>query len=206
MNLRQAEITEMLDRWLDRLAPPRHLVEKPQAAQEEVEALLRILTKMAPQSDYQPFIRRVFDQVEYAAKTRTWPTVNELGAACSATRKESPKAADLTGGAEAKTPVQIAAARMARGEPVGDQWLWGSMACELIASREIDEATMKRYRSGAFFAQKATYGEEAALRWEAEMKARHEAAKDVWRDRQAREQRHITIPNKSAKPQWEAAE
>ena len=205
MNLRQADITEMLERWLDRLAPPRHLSEKPQAAQEEVEALLRILTKMAPQADYQPFIRRVFDQVEYVAKARTWPTVSEIGSACAAVRKESPKADDLTGDSAAKSPVEIAAARMSRGDPVGEQWLYGTLACELIASGNVDEATMRRYRSGAFFAQKHTYGEDAARRWEAEMQARHDAARAVWRDRQERETRQIHIPNKTSKPQ-EAAE
>ena len=204
MNLRQADITEMLDRWLDRLAPPRHLSEKPQAAQEEVEALLRILTKMAPQSDYQPFINRVFDQVEFVAKARTWPTVAEIGAACAAVRKETPRPTDMTGENAAKSPVEIAAARMSRGDAVGEQWLYGTLACELIASGNVDEATMRRYRSGAFFAQKHTYGEDAARRWEAEMKARHDAARDVWRDREARERRHITIPDKTSKPQFGA--
>lgn len=73
------------------------------------------------------------------------------------------------------------AERMARGEPVGEMWLYGILACEMGARRLIDETTMRAYRSGAFFARRDIYGEKEALAWEAAAKADHEKAKQVWR-------------------------
>jgi hypothetical protein len=205
MNLHQSDIQSRLARFLERKQMPRRLEGKGGAMEDEVRALCAAVERNAPRdserlAEWWPRFEAVLGEVCGSM----WPTEKEIRDAASKVSADMPRI--IGPEVEKLNPVQIAAKRMNAGEPVGDQWLWGSMACELIASREIDEATMKRYRSGAFFAQKATYGEEAALRWEAEMKARHEAAKDVWRDRQAREQRHITIPNKSAKPQWEAAE
>jgi hypothetical protein len=80
-------------------------------------------------------------------------------------------------------PEAIVGRRMTRGEPVGEGWLWGRLACELIAGRHVTREVMDRYRSGAFLARRAAYGEEAALEWEREAKDNHEIAKAVFRER-----------------------
>lgn len=82
---------------------------------------------------------------------------------------------------EQKDSAQIASERMARGEAVGDIWLYGILACELAARRLVDERTMRAYRSGAYFARRQVYGEAEALHWEKNAKAEHEKAKAVWK-------------------------
>ena len=81
-------------------------------------------------------------------------------------------------------PLVITSARMQRGEAVGEGYLYGRLACELIQRGLVDKPTMTRYRSAAFLNRRNFYGQEAALAWEAERKAAHEAAKPMLRDPQ----------------------
>jgi hypothetical protein len=90
---------------------------------------------------------------------------------------------------------RVMAARMANGEPVGEGWFYGRLACELIASRLVDQGTVERYRSAAFLSRRATYGEAAALEWEAEAKARHAEGRVLYqaqmRDERAKAARQV---------------
>ena len=201
MSFRETEIAECLSRWLDRYAVPVHLRGKVEASQAEAECLARVLCKFAPATNYITFLNQVFDHVDFHARTRFWPAVAELKEACCNVSKGA-KLLNQTEGALNLRPLAIIARKMRRGEPVGEAYLWGIGAVELIAERLVDEATMRGYRIAAFNDRKAAYGEEAALRWEAEAKARHEDAKVLYRSRNdPRSQRRVVFPDKSAKPQ-----
>lgn len=80
-------------------------------------------------------------------------------------------------------PLVVTGNRMSAGEPVGEGWLYGRQAVELIAGGYVTAETMRRYRSGAFLARRGIYGEADAKAWEQDALARHEAAKDMWRGR-----------------------
>lgn len=192
MSLRQVDIAKKLSAWLDRYAVPVHLRDKPEAASAEADSLARILCKFAPSDEYQPFLNRVFDTLDGQMKHRVWPTGQELGAACVNQRKEHP----VSSPGEMKTPAQIIAGRMARGEAVGEGWLYGISAVELIVERLVDEPTMTAYRSGAFLSRREVYGEASALAWESETKARHAAAKDMYRGRNSERKFRGGIPDK----------
>jgi hypothetical protein len=181
MTMRSAEISGLLTRWLERYTPPAQIRDNQRAQQDEAEALLAVLLRFAPQADYGAFVARALDQLEYQMKTRAWPTKGELGAVCSNMRKDAPRPDDLTGPDMA--PEAITARRMERGETVGEGWLYGRSAVELIATGAVTRETMERYRSAAYLSRKALYGEAAAAAWEAEAKARHDEARA---DRKAR--------------------
>lgn len=208
-DMRTAEISGLFSRWLERYSPPQSIRDNERAQQDEAAALLGVILKFAPRSDYADFTARVLDQVEYQMKTRAWPTKGELGAVCSNLRKSADWARkDLSGEERDMSPAGIAARRMQAGEPVGECWLWGSGACEIAARGLVDRATMDRYRSGAFLARKAIYGEASALAWETARKADHEAAKAVWKARNDhREDPAIgpKIPDKRDVPSWGTA-
>lgn len=108
-----------------------------------------------------------------------WPTEKELIDAgrkhVVAVRSES---ADTD-----MSPAAIAARQMDRGEPVGEHFIWGLGAVEMIARRLVSEETMRRYRSGWYFRLVDTYHEDKAREIEAAAKARHEAAKVAWEHR-----------------------
>lgn len=181
-SLRSAEIGKQFQEWAERLTPPQGIKNNPKAMQAEWDALLKVLLRFAPGDGYNGWVAEALERCGMNLKTRAWPTVHELGAACSNFRKESRSGPDAQAAPPMKSEHQIIADRMARGEPVGEGWLYGRAACELIRQRLVDQATMSAYRSGAFFARKDTYGQAAALAWEAEAKAKHEAAKEAFRD------------------------
>lgn len=182
MSILIADIAKHLTCWLDRYAVPLHLRDKPEASQAEAESLLNILCKFAPKIDYLKFLNQVFDQVDLQAKTRAWPTVAELAAACFNVHKGAKPLRQQADEPDLRT-VEIVARKMMRGEPVGEENFWGIGAVESIAERLVDEATMRSYRMAAFNNRKSIYGEEAALAWEAEAKDRHEAAKALYRSK-----------------------
>ena len=74
---------------------------------------------------------------------------------------------------------EVMGKRMAEGKDVGENYLYGREAVELIRRKLVDEETMRLYRSAAFFARKEIQTEASALEWEAEAKARHQAAKEA---------------------------
>lgn len=181
--IKQAEIARAFSQWLESYSPPRSIAGKPDAMQREAERLTAVLVKFAPSEGYLGWVDSVLEQVAYQMKTRAWPTVAEIGAACSNARK----AGRNDGGPQptALDVYEIAAMRMKSGEAVGEPYLYGREAVEMIARGLIDEATMTKYRSAAFFARKQAHGEESALLWEAEAKERHESAKVARRERLA---------------------
>lgn len=195
---RKPEIAKLFTEWLDRYAPPQNLRDKPQAAQAEIDALIGVLLKMAPQAEYAPFIRAATEKLDFTMKVRTWPSVQELHSACTNVRKEMPRPLDLSGDTVDMSPEAINSRRMMNGQPVGEGWLYGRQACDLIAKGIVTREVMERYREAAYRARAELYEAEAADRWLAEAKERHEEARELYRRRhEAPQKRVITLPRKS---------
>ena len=177
MNMRDTDISHRVNEWLDRFSVPAHLKDKATAAQQEAEAILRMFLRYCPRDEYVPFLNRVFDQIDYQKKTRYWPTPQEVGAVCVNILKDNPKpgtSIDRDMSTEA-----IMARRMERGDPVGEGFLYGRAAVDLIATGLVSRETMEAYRKGAFWNRAGIYGQEQAREWEAEAILRHEKAKAV---------------------------
>jgi hypothetical protein len=83
----------------------------------------------------------------------------------------------------------IIAKRMAVGEPVGEGYLYGREACEMISRRLVSQDVMTAYRSGAFLARRELYGQPAAVEWERNAKANHELARAIHADMNANPER-----------------
>lgn len=82
-------IQNALNRYLLRFSPPRRIAGRPEAEQDEADALLRCLLNHAPTSVAKNWVARVFDTIEARAKFPTWPTVSEIDAACRSVAVES---------------------------------------------------------------------------------------------------------------------
>ena len=181
MSLHESDIRTRLTRLLDRKQMPRRLEGKGGAMEDEIRALAQAVQRNAPRSaerlaDWWPHFEAAIGEI---ATGGLWPTEREIKDAAKAVGTMAPQVAVAT---ETRSELQITADRMARGDAVGEGWLYGRAACELIRERMVDQDTMVRYRSAAFLTRKAAYGEVAALAWEADQKARHEAAKASFRD------------------------
>ena len=181
MNMHEADIKGRLVRYLDRRQMPRRLEGKGGAMEDEIRALLAAVIRVAPRNpehlaEWWPHFEAALGEIVAGG---LWPTEREIR---DAAKQAGTAAPSVSAPAPMKTEHEIISARMERGEPVGEGWLYGRAACELIKRGLVDQKTMTAYRSGAFLARREVYGEAAALAWEAEAKARHEAAKEAFRD------------------------
>lgn len=191
MNLHTADVHSRLTRYLDRRQMPKRVDGKPQAMQDELSELCDAVERVAPRGQdalaaWWPEFERKLSEIGGTF----WPTIKEIRDAANDAGKAMPQQS-----AWRLDPAEMAARAMQDGRAVGEGWVYGICAVELAARRLIERETMERYRSAAFLSRRATYGEEAALAWEADAKARHEQAKEVYRSREAeRTQRQVNIP------------
>jgi hypothetical protein len=195
-DLRTSEISGLFTRWLERRSPPAQIRENERAQQDEALSLIGAILRFAPHSGYSEFTVKALDQIECEMRARAWPTKGELVDVCATLRREiDARRTDLSAGDRDMSPAAIAARKMLAGEPVGEGWLYGTDACELISKRLIDEATMRRYRSGAYAARRAIFGDDAAQSWLLDREAAHEAAKAARRAKDdVRYHRDVTVP------------
>jgi len=152
---RNEAIAEELRRWLERYSPPLSLRANPRAMQDETTALLKILVRKAPNEGYLQWCQDVFEECSKLMKTRAWPTVNELGSACSAMAR---RGGNIPNALWEMDPLALAARRIKSGEPVGDGYIYGHLAHQLLTAGMVTEDDLKPYRSGLFFMMKDAWG------------------------------------------------
>ena len=191
MSVREDFLKRQLTRLLDRRTMPRGFEGKPQAQAEELAALVRCLCKFAPRQAYDEWWPRVEDTIDEDAKTRAWPTVFDISAAA---RKVAGSSTKTVAEPDEKDPLAIIGARMERGETVGDHYLWGRLAVDLLRGGYVTQDTISKYRSALFFQCKDLYGQDTAEAMEREFRSRHASAEVV--NERVRISVNAAIPNK----------
>lgn len=110
-----------------------------------------------------------------------WPPAKVFITATEASVTEVQKAtfAQRTYLKRSSDPLQITAQKIYANEPCGENDLWGVHAVELLSQGLIDQPTLGARRQIALRNRKEMYGEDAALRWEAEAMQRHKSAMEA---------------------------
>lgn len=169
---------------LRRYRLPEHLSDD--ALRDEVNLLVEDINGLIPSGYTEADMRLLTPEINAEIRRRHgaqgWPPAKVF---IAATEDAVAAAAKKKADAEPKReftldPVEMASHRMHEGEPVSESYLWGVSAIELIAQGLIDEETMTAYRSGAFVSRREQAGEDAAIRWEQDAKARHQSAKEAY--------------------------
>lgn len=172
---------------LRRYRAPEHLSDD--AMRDEVNLLVEDINQLIPNEQTESDLWLLFQQINTAIRRRHgaqgWPPAKVFIAATedAVEAAAKTKTAGQPARAASLDPFEITAAKMRAKEPVGETYLWGRQAVELIARGLVDQATMESYRTGAFMARKDQYGAQAAIQWEDEAKLRHLAAKEAYRQR-----------------------
>jgi hypothetical protein len=172
---------------LHRYRLPEHLSDD--AIRDEVNLLVEDVNRQIPEGFTDADMKLLLPEINGAIRRRHgaqgWPPAKifivATDDAVEAAAKK--KAAGEPAKAKSLDQYEIIAGKMRAGDPVSESYLWGREAVELIARGLVDQGTMSTYRSGAFLARKDGAGETAAIRWEDEAKARHQSAKDTYRQR-----------------------
>jgi len=178
MNQRMEDLTRLLATFLDRKSVPMNLQGKPNAQAAEVNALIHAVMRFAPRSDWAEWWERMETAIGERSKTRGWPTEGEIKDA----------ALSLIGSAKVSMNFEpwvadthaIMAERIKAGAIVGEAWVYGRCAVELIDRGMVTEGQLRPYRSALFFTDKDVYGQAEALRLEADRERRHQFAADLW--------------------------
>lgn len=193
-------LSQHFNEWLDRFSPPRSIQNNPKAMQDDADAMLAIVNKYAPSQGYAEWLDKVLTELTEGMTTRSWPAPGELVKACKSRveHRAKPKGEDWK-----LDECAVIGAKMKAGDAVGEGWLYGRSAVDLIKRGLVDYETMTAYRSAAFLRRKEVQGEESALRWEVEAKARHEIAKEMAKDTERR-QFNVQLPNKRDVPGFAA--
>lgn len=176
MSVREEFLNEKMQALLNRRTMPRGFEGKAQIQREEVQALVACLCRKAPRHAYDDWWLRVEEAIDEDAKTRAWPTVGEVTKAIG---RVAGSVKIRVAEPEEKDPLEIIGKRIAQGLPVGDHYIWGRLAVDIVKAGHATEADLRAYRSGHFFHCKDTYGNEPALAMEAELKKRHAFAEEV---------------------------
>lgn len=147
------------------------------AIAEEVNAL--VSTSSSPDE----FKGRILDACRILRQTytqRAWPMPAHFIKAMEAVAAKVNKSVS----ADAKVATfdsaqQIAAQRIIEGEPVGDGWLYGRLALDLLSSGLVSESDLARYRETLRRSLERIYGPDKAALTVARLEQRHLDAIEV---------------------------
>lgn len=177
MNTTEQIIEAKLLGYLDRRTPPRQIINNTAAQADEIAAILRALLRFRPSGDLNAWWERLEDSLSETCETYSWPLPKHFSkAADTASRSsQSTPSSDWT-----PDPVRINAKRMNAGEVVSEFWLFGE--CALMLEEFVDENTLDRYRSAAYFKRvhtrrDGTQDKSEADAWEQAQRRIHESAK-----------------------------
>lgn len=163
-----------VNRFLAEWKRPEHLTNE--TAMLRLRSIAEAVNKRLPASLSSEALANVcgdiFQAVSESQRGKEWPDVSLFA-----------KCAEAKGAAEAMAkptttklePVEINKARISAGEAVGDEWLYGRRAIELLKAG-LSERDLEAHRSGLFFAYKASSGDEIARRMEMQLRRRHDDA------------------------------
>lgn len=138
-------VTEFL-RYYQR---PGHLDNE--MATREIAAIAEEVNALAPTSlSPEEFKGRVTDACRYLRQTyaqRGWPVVAHFIKAMEAMASKAAKnTTSAPVSADHLSPAQIAAQRIRNGEDVGDGWLYGRLALQLVSDGLVTEGDLQPYR------------------------------------------------------------
>lgn len=183
-NQRVRSITAQINDFLRLYKRPDHLDEDTALAEmrEMAEEINLLIPSTSSQGDLEEQTRRAFRNIRQTYKGRSWPTVSHIVDAMNVAAKVvklKPVETKVDAGLRPDT-MQIMADRMRTGEAVGEGYLYGRSAVELINAGMVDRETLQSYRMGLYMAAKDVYGEEVANSMKDNWIKRHEHAERLY--------------------------
>jgi hypothetical protein len=167
-------ITGHANNFLAEWKRPEHLNDE--TAMKRLRATAEAINKRLPASLSRDGLAEVcediFQAVSEGHRGREWPDV-ALFAKCAEERGQA--AAQAVPVAHVFDTVDINFRRYQRGDALGDEWLFGRRAVELLEKGATEEG-LDAYRSGLFFNFKEAWGVEKAREEEMHLRRRHDDA------------------------------
>jgi hypothetical protein len=171
---RMRVIVSQINAFLTDWKRPEHLT--PEGAMRKMRAMAEAINRRLPASCVHDGLvlacEDIFQEVAEAHRGKEWPDVSLFAKTAEG---RGAKAAQAIPVAHVFDTVDINFRRMQRGDALGDEWLFGRRAVELL-ERGATEDDLDRYRSGLFFTFKEVWGLEEARKAEMDLRRRHDDA------------------------------
>lgn len=177
-NERMKLIASELNDFLRRFKRPDHL-DNDQAMLEIKATCTAINKRMAAGIDKIAVLDRLGDAFQDVCENfrgTGWPKTAVFVTSMESIAKRKPANVITFKPSENTSPVIAAAKCMNAGEAIGDDWLYGRLCIELMATGDVDQETLRKYRSALYFTMKDVWGETIARQNEDALIARHESA------------------------------
>ena len=151
-----------LIKMMEGYAEPKHLNTQ-KKKEDEARNIVRMINQKFPSDTTEDHIRGTMDRamlkLKETHKSRTWPTAADISTAISKSMTTGPIKVTAT---RAFDHLEINAKRMNENHPVGDGYIFGRNAVEMLQKNLITEDLRQKYRKAYISNLETIYGHEKA--------------------------------------------
>lgn len=151
-----------LIKMMEGYAEPKHLNTQ-KKKEDEARNIVRMINQKFPNDTTEDHIRGTMDRamlkLKETHKSRTWPTAADIAAAVS---KSMTSGSATVAATRSYDHLEANALRMKANQPVGDGYIFGRNAVEMLQRNLITEELRQHYRKSYIHGLKEVYGEEKA--------------------------------------------
>ena len=131
---------------LGRLNAPRAVQNNDENMKSEAEFLCNQIIKLAPSRNYNEWFQDFEENLLSNLETRTWPTAKEISKSAKAIAPKRPEFRELEPEKYQPNELKINANRINNNEPVGENYVMGAMAEQMVRAGLVAEKQLEPYK------------------------------------------------------------
>lgn len=144
--MRNNELKEKTLKMLGRLNAPRAVQNNDENMKNEAEFLCNQIIKLAPSKNYNEWFQDFEQNLLSNLETRTWPTAKEISKSAKAIAPKRPEFRELEPEKYQPNELKINANRINNNEPVGENYVMGAMAEQMVRAGLVAEKQLEPYK------------------------------------------------------------
>jgi len=144
--MRNNELKEKTLKMLGRLNAPRAVQNNDENMKSEAEFLCNQIIKLAPSKNYNEWFKDFEENLLSNLETRTWPTAKEISKSAKAIAPKRPEFRELEPEKYEPNELKINADRINNNEPVGENYVMGAMAEQMVRAGLVAEKQLEPYK------------------------------------------------------------
>jgi hypothetical protein len=144
--MRNNELKEKTLKILGRLNAPRAVQNNDENMKSEAEFLCNQIIKLAPSRNYNEWFQDFEENLLSNLETRTWPTAKEISKSAKAIAPKRPEFRELEPEKYQPNELKINADRINNNEPVGENYIMGAMAEQMVRAGLVAEKQLEPYK------------------------------------------------------------
>ena len=144
--MRNEELKEKTLKMLGRLNAPRAVQNNDENMKSEAEFLCNQIIKLAPSKNYNEWFQDFEENLLSNLETRTWPTAKEISKSAKAIAPKRPEFRELEPEKYQPNELKINANRINNSEPVGENYIMGAMAEQMVRAGLVAEKQLEPYK------------------------------------------------------------